>query len=78
MEILDDKDDSGIIRPIKAEFSPYLQLQLKKIAKTKGITEKEALMEIFSDDVEAMKKAEQRWEAIKRRLKLKDKTAKDQ
>jgi len=77
-EVLDEKDESDISRPIKTEFSPYIQLQLKKIAKTKGITEKEALMEIFSDDVEAMKKAEEKWEEIEKRIKLRNKKAKNQ
>jgi integrase len=68
-------DDYGNIpehlRPIRSEFTPYVGLQLKKIAETMGITEKEALKRIFSDDVEAMKKADANWAEIEKRLKLK-------
>ena len=46
------------LRPIKSEFSPYIGLKLKQIAKTMGISEKEALKELFAEDVEIMKKAE--------------------
>ena len=66
-----------MLRPLKVEFSPYIGLQLKKIAKTKGISEKEALREMFADDVDTMKKAEQRWVELEKILKLKSKKAKD-
>lgn len=70
-DVLVDEGDSATFPPIETEFSPYIQLQLKKIAKAKGITEKEALMELFSDDVDAMQKAEERWAEIEKRLNLK-------
>jgi hypothetical protein len=36
-----------------------------------GISEKEALKRLFSDDTEALKKAEERWTDIEKRLKPK-------
>ena len=78
MDLLEDEADiPEMLRPLKVEFSPYIGLQLKKIAKTKGISEKEALREMFADDVDSMKKAEQRWVELERILKLKSKEAKD-
>ena len=72
MDVLDDYE--GLpekLRPNKSEFSPYIGLKLQEIAKTMGISEKEALKRLFADDVEAMKKAEERWKEIEERLKLK-------
>jgi hypothetical protein len=57
-------------------FSPYIALQLKQIAKNKGITEKEALKSMFAANVERMKKTDQSWTKIEKHLKLKRKTAK--
>jgi integrase len=70
--VFDDYEDvPEHLRPIRSEFTPYIGLQLKKIAKTMGITEKEVLKRITSDDVEAMKKADANWAEIEKRLKLK-------
>ena len=78
MDLLEDgKDVPKMLRPLNVEFSPYIGLQLKKIAKTKGITEKEALKEMFAGNVDAMKKAETRWEEIEKQLKLKNKKSKN-
>lgn len=72
MDILDDYEGlPDKLRSIKTEFSPYIGLKLKEIAKTMNTTEKEALKKLFADDVEAMKKAEERWAEIEKRLKLK-------
>jgi integrase len=69
-------DDYGNIpkhlQPSRSEFSPYVGIQLKKVAAAMGISEKEALKRIFSDDVEAMKKADANWAEIEKRLKLKE------
>jgi integrase len=71
-QVLDDyRDLPEKLRPNKSEFSPYIALQLKKIAETIGITEKEALKRLFLDDVEAMKKADANWTEIEKRLKPK-------
>ena len=62
MDLLEDEAYiPDMLRPLKVEFSPYIGLQLKKIAKTKGISEKEALKEMFADDVDTMKKVDKRW-----------------
>jgi len=74
-DIFDEYPDERL-RPIKGDFSPYIGLQLKEIAKTLGITEKEALKRLFADDVEAMEKTEERWKEIEERLKLKQQKAK--
>ena len=66
-----------MLRPLKVEFSPYIGLQLKKIAKTKGISEKEALREMFSDDVDTMKITDKRWIELEKILKLKNIKAKN-
>jgi hypothetical protein len=69
-------DDYGNIpkhlQPSRSEFSPYVGIQLKKVAAAMGISEKAALKRIFSDDVEAMKKADANWAEIEKRLKLKE------
>ena len=70
MDILDEYHDKKMPQ-VKGEFSPYIGLKLKEIAKTMGITEKEALKRLFADDVEAMKETERNWEKIEERLKLK-------
>jgi len=41
-DYLDDYSDERL-RLLKVEFSPYISKKLKEIAKTMGITEKEAL-----------------------------------
>ena len=74
-DVLDEYPDERL-RPMRVEFSPYIGLKLKEIAKTMGITEKEALKRLFANDVEAMKKAEERWTKIVERLKLKQRKAK--
>ena len=72
MQVFDDYE--GLpekFRPIKREFSPYIGIKLQEIAKTLGISEKEALKRLFADDVDAMKKSEERWAEIEKRLKMK-------
>ena len=72
MQVFDDYE--GLpekLRPIKSEFSPYIGIKLQEIAKTLGISEKEALKRLFADDVDAMKKSEERWAEIEKRLKMK-------
>ena len=77
MQVLDDYE--GLpehLRPIRSEFSPYIGLKLQEVAKTLGISEKEALKRLFADDVDAMKKSEERWAEIEKRLKMKQSNAK--
>ena len=50
----DDSSD-GLLRPLKVEFSPYISKKLKEIAKTLGITEKEALKQLVEDNLETRK-----------------------
>jgi site-specific recombinase XerD len=69
-DILGEYPDE-ILRPIKGEFSPYISKQLAEIAKTMGITEKEALKQLFANDVEAMAKAEEKFKRIEERSKRK-------
>jgi hypothetical protein len=69
-DILDEYPDE-ILRPIKCEFSPYISKQIAEIAKTMGITEKEALKQLFQNDVKAMAKAEEKFKRIEERSKRK-------
>lgn len=62
------------LRPTKGAFSPYISKQIAEIAKTMGITEKEALKQLFENDVEAMAKAEERFKRIEERSKRKNQT----
>jgi integrase len=72
MQVLDDYEDlPEHLRPIRSEFSPYIGLKLQEVAKTLKISEKEALKRLFADDVDAMKKSEERWAEIEKRLKTK-------
>ena len=79
MQVLDDYE--GLpehLRPIRSEFSPYIGLKLQEVAKTLGISEKEALKRLFADDVDAMKKSEERWAEIEKRLKMKQANTKSE
>jgi integrase len=58
-------------RPLKVEFSPYISKQIKEIAKTMGITEKEALKQLVENDLETMKKAEEKFKMLEERSKRK-------
>ena len=55
----DYSDDSSKdkLRPLKVEFSPYISERLEEIAKTMGITEKEALKQLIEDDLRTMEEA---------------------
>lgn len=69
-DILGEYPDE-ILRPIEGEFSPYISKQIAEIAKTMGITEKEALKQLFANDVKAMAKAEEKFKRIEERSKRK-------
>jgi integrase len=70
-DILGEYPDE-ILRPLKdGEFSPYISKQIAEIAKTMGITEKEALKQLFANDVKAMAKAEEKFKRIEERSKRK-------
>jgi len=63
-ELLDFlKDDYAAdpkLRPIETEFSPYIESKLNRIAKRKGITKKEALEQLVTEDLELLEKSEER------------------
>lgn len=48
------------LRPLKIKFSPYMSKKLQEIAKTKGITEKEALKQLIENDIETVEKTDSR------------------
>jgi hypothetical protein len=66
-----DDTSKGKLRPLKVEFSPYISKKLKEIAKTMGITEKEALKQLVENDLETMKKAEEKFKMLEERSKRK-------
>jgi hypothetical protein len=55
--------------PLKTEFSPYISDKLKEIAKTKGVTEKEALKQLVEENLETMKSAEVKFKTLEERSK---------
>ena len=48
------------LRPVKVEFSPYIEGKLARIAKRKGITKKEGLEQLVVEDLELLEKEEER------------------
>ena len=58
-------------RPLKVEFSPYISKKLEEIAKTMGITQKEALAEMVKEDLETMESAEEKFKKLEERIKRK-------
>ena len=70
----DYSDDSSddLLRPLKVEFSPYISKKLKEIAKTMGITEKEALRQLVEDNLETLEKAEAKFKKLDERSKRKN------
>jgi len=70
MDICEDYSDKRL-RPLKAEFSPYISKKIKEVAKTMGVTEQEALKQMLEDDVELHDKATERSVAPKRISKKK-------
>jgi integrase len=61
------------LRPLRVEFSPYISKQLTEIAKTKGITQKEALRQLVEDDLKTMENAEEKFKRMEERIKGKRK-----
>ena len=64
-------DLTGELRPLKVEFSPYVSKKLEETAKTKGITQKEALKQLVEENLETMKKAEDKFKTLEERHKRK-------
>jgi len=48
------------LRPLKVEFSPYVSAMLEEIARTKGITQAEALKQLVGENLEALEKADEK------------------
>lgn len=71
-DYLDNYSDRRL-RPLKVEFSPYISKKLGEIAKTKGITEKEALKQLVEDNLETMEKAEGKFKRLEKYSKRKHK-----
>jgi integrase len=67
-DYLDDYSDERF-RPLKVEFSPYISKKLEEIAKTKGITQKEALAELIKEDLETMENADKKFKKLEERTK---------
>ena len=59
----------GKLRPLKIEFSPHVSEKLDEIAKTRGITRKEALEQLVKEDLEIMKKGEEDFKKLEKRAK---------
>jgi len=59
------------LRPLKVEISPYISKKLEEIAKTKGISEKEALDELMKENLETMKDSEDRFKKLEENMKRK-------
>ena len=55
--------------PLKVEFSPYVSKKLKEIAKTMGITEKEAMKQLVEGNLETLEKAEAKFMKLEERSK---------
>ena len=66
-EFADSSD--GKLRPLKIEFSPHVSEKLDEIAKTRGITRKEALEQLVKEDLEIMKKGEEDFKKLEKRAK---------
>jgi len=67
-DYLDDYSDDRF-RPLKIEFSPYISKKLEEIAKTKGLTQKEALAELVKADLETMENAEKKFKKLEKKIK---------
>jgi integrase len=67
-DLWDDYSDDRF-RPLKVEFSPYISKKLEEIAKTMGITPKEALAELVKEDLETMENAEKKFKKLEERIK---------
>jgi hypothetical protein len=57
------------LRPLKVEFSPYISTRLEEIAKTKGITQKEALEQLVEENLETLEKAEEKFKKLETKTK---------
>ena len=64
MQYADDK-----LRSLNIEFSPHVSEKLDEIAKTRGITRKEALEQLVKEDLEIMKKGEEGFKKLEKRAK---------
>ena len=67
-DYLDEYSDERF-RPLKVEFSPYISKKLEEIAKTMGITQKEALAELVKEDLETMENTEKKFKKLEERIK---------
>ncbi len=56
---------------MKTEFSPYISDKLKEIAKSKGVTEKEALKQLVEENLEIMKDSEGKFRKLEENMKRK-------
>jgi signal recognition particle GTPase len=56
---------------LKVEISPYISKKLEEIAKTKGISEKEALDELMKENLETMKDSEDKIKKLEENMKRK-------
>jgi len=57
------------LRPLKVEFSPYISKKLEEIAKTEGITRKDAIEKFFKDNLETIEKAEAKFKKLEEHSK---------
>jgi integrase len=64
-----DRYSEEKLRPLKVEFSPYISKKLEEIAKTKGITQKEALKQLVETNLETLEKAEEKFKKLETKIK---------
>ena len=75
-EILDFLKDDYIreasdeeLRPLRIEFSKYISDKLDEIARTKGITRKEALAQLVEEDLRILDEGDERFRKLEKRLR---------
>jgi integrase len=56
-------------RPLNVEFSPYMSKKLEEIARTLGITKREALAELVKEKLETMENGEEKFKKLEEKIK---------
>lgn len=67
--LAEDYSAEDRLKPLKVEFAPYIRKKLDELMKAKGITEKEAIQQITTEDLKEMKDAQKRFRKSERAAK---------
>jgi integrase len=67
--LAEDSSSEDKLKPLETQFSQFIRAKLDEMMKKKGISEKEAIQQLITEDLAEMKKAERNFKKVEKRVR---------